>query len=84
MGKGDERKARMMPKNQVTAVTAPRQWPLYADNIAAQRMFVEPNLKQVPTPNPPDTLTLPGPTVMHKYFNSKTSHLEIKGLIREL
>lgn len=38
-------------------------------------------------PLPPisdDQLTLPGLTVMHKYFNSNALHLEIKGLIQVL
>lgn len=35
-GKGGGRRARMMPKNQMTAVTVPRKWPLYADKVAVK------------------------------------------------
>lgn len=58
-------------------------------SAVAQEMLMELNLKQVlrrPPAPPPicDSLTLPGLTVTHKYFNSNALHLEIKGLIQVL
>lgn len=72
------------PKDNCDQAQAP---PLYAEKVAA--LLVELSLKQAMkgTPHPqaiPEPLTLPGLTVMHKYFNSNALHLEIKGLIQVL
>lgn len=48
-----------------------RQWPLYADKPVNVEMNLQKSLESASPPLPhPHPLTLPGLTVMHKYFNS--------------